>query len=116
MPYIGLLDKYDREIVGGGYHRIDMTELSFKLSPSSDPGRWHYAVLLDQEVSWVAQDTWLEVWALAVFDEIDDREPINSALLNSGPCQLRKHDKLRVQRGALKLDVVFTGNRARKPR
>ncbi len=76
MPFMGLLDKHGTEIKGKGYHRIDGSEITFKISPSNDPSV-HWIFVNTSPVIWpTAISPWPNVHSVCVYNEIDDEMPI----------------------------------------
>lgn len=76
MPFMGLLDKHGKELKGDGYHRIDSSGITFKISPSNEPNV-HWVFVNTSAVIWpTATGPWPNVHSVCVYNEIDDELPI----------------------------------------
>ncbi len=76
MPFFGLVGGNKKEIFGSGYHRLDMSDITFKISPSKSQ-RVHYIFVNMSSVTWpVAKERWPDVHGCAVYTEVDDEDPV----------------------------------------
>lgn len=92
MPYFGLLDRNGKEIRGAGYHRLDAAEFRFKMSPGKDGGPELSFINLDPIMFPAARENWPIVACIAIYDEIDSRDPIAAKpLLDTIKCSAGDH-------------------------
>lgn len=91
MPYYGLLDERGHELQGGGYHRLDVANAHFKISPPSVRKTDHLTFINVEAIQW-PQPKGLAPWeawdahSIALFDEVDSKVPLSSV-----PLEHRRH-------------------------
>jgi hypothetical protein len=113
MPFIGLTDVHGKEIKGDGYHRIDMSEINFKITPprSADV---HLTFVNTSTLKWpVAQRQWPDVYGCAVFTEIDDESPSFVRPFSHSPQHVSADSFLAIGPGQLTMDQTITPNERR---
>ncbi len=93
MPFMGLLDGDGREIKGKGYHRIDGGTVTFKMSPTNIPGV-HWLFVNASSIVWTAKGTWPRACFCAVYDEVDDKQPLVTVPLDTETNDVRAGDTI----------------------
>jgi hypothetical protein len=113
MPFIGLIDSHGKEIKGAGYHRIDMSEINFKITPPRNADV-HLTFVNTSTVKWpVAQKQWPDVHGCAVFTEIDDEQPAFVRKFTSPSQSVAADSYLAMGPGQLSMDQTVTPNERR---
>lgn len=116
MPFLGLIDVRGQEIKGRGYHRLDMSEITFKITPPRDPSI-HLTFVNQSPVRWPrAEGNWLEVSGCCIFAEIDDEKPLAVFQFDSLSKRVRAYELLAMERGQLIINHTVTPNERRNYR
>ncbi len=113
MPFLGLVNAYGEEIKASGYHRIDLSQFPFKISPPNDPAI-HLVFINQTSIVWpMAKGKWPEVSGCCVFAEIDDEKPVIVRMFPGPPRRLIVGETLAMGPGQLRLDQTITPNERR---
>lgn len=113
VPFLGLIDLQGLEIVAAGYHRIDMSNFPFKVSPPNDPSV-HFIFVNLTLIQWpIAKEKWQDVSGCCVFSEVDDEKPTIVRMFPGPPKQVSVDETVGMGPGQLKLDLTVTPNERR---
>lgn len=113
MPFLGLVDPHGIEIKASGYHRIDLSQFPFKISPPNDP-TIHFVFINQIAIMWpAAKGKWPDVSGCCVFAEIDDEKPVIVRMFPGPARRLLAGEILSMGPGQLRLDQTVTPNERR---
>jgi hypothetical protein len=110
MPFLGLIDSQGEEIGGDGYHRIDASEITFKLSPARDAGIDFIFVNVSM-IAWPkAKNTWPDVSGFCVFAEVDALQPVIRRQFSRAPMKILAYDNVAIAPGRFTIEHTVSSN------
>ncbi len=110
MPFMGLIGANGHEIIGDGYHRIDMSETRFKISPPNNPKVHYVFINVDAIYFPAAKNPWPEISGCCVYAEIDDERPIIVRSFPGTPKRLNVGGILSMGPGQLTMEMTVRSN------
>jgi hypothetical protein len=113
MPFLGLIDTQGHEVRGEGYHRIDMSEIRFKISPPRNVTS-HFEFVNTSAILWsYSQNQWPTVSGVGIYNEVDDKRPLIIRTFLSSPMHVPVGDTIIMAPGQLTMDHLVTPNERR---
>ncbi len=104
MPFLGLT-KDAKEISGGGYHRLDLSNISFGMSPGETRSDRVTFVNKDPLTFGPATGPWGVIQGTAVYDEVDSEDYICNVEFTSGILRVERSESVNLPPGLFKLQT-----------
>ncbi len=104
MPYLGLT-KDNIEISGSGYHRLDLSNISFGMSPGETRNDRVTFINTTPLTFGPAAGPWGNVNGTAVYDEIDSQDYICNVEFQSGVLRIEHSESVSLPPGLFKLQT-----------